>query len=151
MGARTKRRTRRQANQNKTTATKRNVKTFLASIDDEQQRQDTATVLELMARVTGDEPTMWGSSIVGFGQYHYTYASGREGDFFLTGVSPRKANLTLYIMPGFAKLGPLLNKLGKHKTARSCLYIKRLEDVDLGVLETLVARSVDEMRRMYPG
>ena len=95
-----------------------------------------------MRRVTGDEPAMWGPSIVGFGSYHYKYASGREGDWMKVGFSPRKQQLTLYIMSGFSRFDELMGRLGKHSTGKSCLYIKRLEDVDLGVLEELVRESV---------
>jgi hypothetical protein len=106
--------------------------------------------MELMREVTGEEPTMWGSSIVGFGSYHYKYASGREGDSCLTGFSPRKQNLVLYIMGGFEQYDALMAKLGKHTTGSACLYIKRLSDLDLGVLRELVAESVDHMKRMHP-
>ena len=100
-----------------------------------------------MRQVTGEEPEMWGDSIVGFGSYHYKYASGREGDWFLVGFSPRKQNLTLYIMSGFDEYDQLLVKLGKHSTGKSCLYIKQIEDVDLDVLKKLVQKSVDYMRK----
>lgn len=123
---------------------------FVAKVPDAQQREDLAKILSIMEKITGEPPTMWGSSIIGFGRYHYKYASGREGDFFRTGASPRKGSLTLYVMPGFANYGDLLGKLGKHKTAKSCLYIKRLADVDVEVLQELIARSITEMRRMYP-
>jgi len=93
------------------------------------------------------EPEMWGDSIVGFGSYHYKYASGREGDWFITGFSPRKQNLTLYIMSGFDECDQLLNKLGKHSTGKSCLYIKKIEDVDIDVLKELVKKSVGHMER----
>ena len=115
---------------------------FLNSVEDEKKRQDSFAILEMMQEVTGMEPQMWGSSIVGFGSYHYKYASGREGDWFQVGFSPRKQNLTLYIMSGFDAYDDLLSKLGKHKTGKSCLYIKRLEDVDLDTLRELVTLSV---------
>jgi len=92
---------------------------------------------------------MWGPSMVGFGSYHYKYASGREGDWFLVGFSPRKRDLTVYIMPGFERYATLLGKLGKHKTGRSCLYLKRLADVDIGVLEQLISDSVAHMKQKY--
>ncbi|MCO5207271.1 MAG: DUF1801 domain-containing protein, partial [Anaerolineae bacterium] len=95
--------------------------------------------------VTGEPGALWGTSIVGFGTYHYKYASGREGDWFVTGFSPRKQNMTLYIMPGFEQYNDLLSKLGKHKTGKSCLYINKLDDVDLDVLRELVAQSADYM------
>ncbi len=102
-----------------------------------------------LRRVTGEDGAMWGASIVGFGNYHYKYASGREGDWFLTGFAPRKQAPTVYIMPGFTAFDGLMAKLGKHKTAKSCLYIKKLEDVDLKVLEKLIAQSVAWMRERY--
>jgi len=100
-----------------------------------------------MKEATQAEPLMWGDAIVGFGNYHYRYASGREGDWFLTGFSPRKQNLTLYIMSGFEQYDTLLGKLGKHSTSKSCLYIKRLDDIDLPTLSDLVRRSVEHMVR----
>ncbi len=130
--------------------TKRNdqsVEAFLNGIADEKMRQDCFTVLNLMKQVTGAEPKMWGPSIVGFGDYHYKYESGREGDWFLTGFSPRKQNLTLYIMPGFARYDEIMKKLGKHKTGKSCLYIKKIDDIDLSALEELVKQSVAHMTR----
>ena len=126
----------------KTKQNKASVTGFLRGIEDPQRRKDCRTVLELMKEVTGSRPKMWGDSMVGFGSYHYKYASGREGDWFVTGFSPRKANLTLYIMAGFSRYKELLAKLGKHKTGKSCLYIKRLADVDLAILRQLVEDSV---------
>ncbi|MFC1529936.1 DUF1801 domain-containing protein [Gemmatimonadota bacterium] len=122
------------------------VEGFLNSVDHEKRRTDSMVVLELMIKITGEEPAMWGDSIVGFGSYHYTYASGREGDWMITGFSPRKQSLTLYIMPGFEKYADLMGKLGKYKTGQSCLYINKLEDVDLKVLEELIARSYKDMK-----
>ena len=133
----------------KTRRTARSVEAFLRGVKDETRRKDCRAVLATMRRVTGAKPEMWGPSIVGFGSYHYRYASGREGDFFLTGFSPRKQNLTLYIMSGFKGAEPLLKKLGRHTTGSSCLYIKGLADVDPGVLERLVARSVARMRKRH--
>jgi len=121
------------------------VEAFLNSVSDEKKRTDSFATLELMREVTGDEPAMWGTRIIGFGSYHYTYASGREGDWFLVGFSPRKRNLTLYIMAGFEQYDALLAQLGKYKTGKSCLYINRLEDVDIAVLRELVRQSVDHM------
>ena len=129
----------------KTKQTDESVTEFLNGVPDEKKRQDSFAILELMTEVTGAEPRMWGESIVGFGSYHYRYASGREGDWFVTGFSPRKQNLTLYIMAGFYNYGQLLQNLGKHKTGKSCLYIKRLEDVDLDTLRELVSQSVQHM------
>ena len=126
----------------KTQKTKASVAAFLNSIEDEKKRKDAKAIDKLMREVTGAKPAMWGPSIVGYGKYHYKYASGREGDWFQTGFSPRKQNLTLYIMDGFSKQATMLKKLGKHKTGKSCLYIKRLEDVDLGVLRQMIEASV---------
>ncbi len=126
----------------KTTPNTKSVTQFLNSIADETKRRDCKTLLGIMERITKHPPKMWGSSIVGFGSYHYKYASGREGDWFVTGFSPRKQNLTLYIMSGFRRYGGLLEKLGNYKTGKSCLYIKRLDDVDRKVLEQLIAESV---------
>lgn len=129
----------------KTKLNDQNVEEFLKGISDEKKRQDCFTLLQLMRQVTQAEPKMWGSSIVGFGNYHYKYASGREGDWFLTGFSPRKQNLTLYIMAGFEQYEELLKRLGKHTTGKSCLYIKRIEDIDLPALKTLIEQSVKHM------
>ena len=118
---------------------------FLNSVAHEKRRTDCFKILELMKEVTGETPKMWGSSIIGFGQYHYKYASGREGDWFLTGFSPRKQSLTLYIMAGFDDYDNLMAKLGKYKTGKSCLYINKLEDVDQDVLRTLVKKSAEHM------
>ncbi len=126
---------------NKTTPNDQDVEQFLNSVADERKRKDSFTILELMKQVTGMEPRMWGSSIVGFGSYHYKYESGREGDMILTGFSPRKQNLTLYIMGGFERYDDLLKKLGKHTTGKGCLYIKRLDDVDLPTLKSLIEES----------
>ena len=116
---------------------------FLDKISDEKKRKDSYAVLELMQQVTNMEPKMWGDSMVGFGNYHYIYESGREGDWFLTGFSPRKQNLTLYIMSGFDQYDILLQKLGKFTTGKACLYIKKIEDIDLSLLRELVRQSVD--------
>lgn len=117
------------------------VEAFLDGIENDRRRTDCRAVVELMAAVTGEPPVMWGTSIIGFGSYHYQYASGREGDWMATGVSPRKQSLTVYIMTGFARHEELMRKLGRYTTGKSCLYIKRLEDVDLGVLRELVRES----------
>lgn len=134
---------------NKTEPTKASVTGFINSIDDPQRKADVRKVASIMRKVTGKRAKMWGSSIVGFGTYHYRYDSGREGDFMLTGFSPRKQALTIYIMSGFAKYGALMKKLGKHKTGKSCLYIKRLSDVDEAVLQRLIEESVKYMRKNY--
>lgn len=118
------------------------VKTFLDSIGDDKRRKDARKVLAMMKEITGEKPKMWGGSIVGFGSYHYKYASGREGDWFRAGFSPRKQALTLYLMQGFEGRGELMSKLGKYQTGKSCLYIKRLEDVDEAILRELIACSL---------
>lgn len=123
---------------------------FLASIEDPTRRADCHALVELMSKVTGSPAEMWGSSIVGFGSSHYTYATGREGDWFKVGFSPRKQNLTLYIMSGFDGYTTLLEKLGKHTTGKSCLYVKRLADVNEKVLAELVKRSVKHVERAAP-
>lgn len=133
----------------KTQRTQASVARFLASIEDEKKRNDSRTVLKMMQEITGDKPKMWGTAIIGFGSYHYTYASGREGDWFLAGFSPRKQALTLYIMSGFSRYQELLAKLGKHKTGKSCLYINRLDDIDMKVLRRLVKESVAHVRRIH--
>ena len=136
-------------NQNKTVATDRSVEQFIDSVDNEVKRNDSLTLLHMMADITDHPPVMWGSSLIGFGTYHYKYASGREGDFFLTGFSPRKQALTIYIMPGFSEYDEILGKLGKYKTGKSCLYIKKLEDVDSDLLRKLITKSVAYMRDNY--
>lgn len=135
---------------NKTTENDADVDAFLATVDDETKRADSMVLKDMMERLSGEPAKMWGGSIVGFGRYHYKYESGREGDFMLTGFAPRKQQLSLYIMPGFDPYQDQLAKLGKHKTARSCLYIKRLSDVDMDILEEIVADSLKRMRDMYP-
>lgn len=122
------------------------VEAFLGTVENRTRVEDCRRVMEIMERVTGEEPAMWGPSIIGFGSYHYVYASGREGDWPLTGVSPRKQSLSLYIMAGFDRYEELMKRLGKHRTGKSCLYVNRLEDVDLDVLEELVRLSVEHMR-----
>ncbi len=129
----------------KTRANDQSVEAFLNQIENEKRRQDCVTLLKLMQEATASEPRMWGDSIIGFGSYHYKYESGREGDWFLAGFSPRKQNLTLYIMSGFERYDELMSKLGKFKTGKSCLYVNRLEDVDLETLRELVQQSVDHM------
>lgn len=114
---------------------------FLNSIEDEQRRKDTKAVSKLMEEITGEKPVMWGASIIGFGTYHYKYATGREGDWMSIGLSPRKQNLTLYLMDGFSDYDKLLGKLGKHKTGKACLYINKLEDVDMKVLREMIKKS----------
>jgi len=133
----------------KTKETDASVGEFLGGVENERRRTDALVVKEIMERVTGWEPKMWGPSIVGFGSYHYKYDSGREGDFLVTGFSPRKQALTVYIMPGFSGFEALMKRLGKHKTGRSCLYINKLDDVDQDVLEELIRGGVEFMRKKY--
>ncbi len=135
--------------ENKTRPTSASVTAFMSTIDDRQMRADAKKVAAMMRRATGKRARMWGPSIVGYGSYHYRYASGREGDFMITGFSPRKQALTIYIMPGFSRFRDLMSKLGKYKTGKSCLYIRRLADVDETVLERLIGESVSYMRAHY--
>lgn len=129
----------------KTKLNDQNVESFLNSISDNQKREDSYTLLEMMKQATHAEPKMWGSSIIGFGSTHYKYESGREGDWFLIGFSPRKENLTLYIMGGFPQHAELLKALGKHKTGKSCLYIKRIKEIDLSILQQLIEQSLQHI------
>lgn len=135
----------------KTTPNDASVEAFLNSIEHDKRREDCFAMLRIMKELTGEEPRMWGPSVVGFGNYHYKYESGREGDWFLTGFSPRKQNLTLYIMSGFYHYDELLKKLGKHKTGKACLYINKLEDVDMDILRQMIRESVKMMKERYPG
>ena len=130
----------------KTKPTKVSVNAFIKAIPQPERRQDCLTLLRMMKAATRAEPAMWGPSIVGFGKYHYKYASGHEGDMCLTGFSPRVQALTVYITPGFDRYEALLGKLGKHKTGKACLYIKRVADVDLAVLKQLVTASVRHVK-----
>ena len=135
--------------ENKTRPGGASVTAFMASISDRGMRGDAKKVAAMMRRATGKRARMWGASIVGFGSYHYRYASGREGDAMITGFSPRKRALTVYIMPGFSHFGTLMSKLGSYSTGKSCLYIRRLADVDETVLEQLIEESVKYMRAHY--
>ena len=123
------------------------VEAFLDGVADDRKRRDSYTVLSLMREATGAEPQMWGDSIVGFGSYHFKYKSGREGDWFQVGFSPRKQSLTLYLVSGFDQYDALLSKLGKYKTGKSCLYITKIEDIDLATLQELIERSVQYAAR----
>ena len=138
------------AAKNKTQPTDASVAEYLAAIEDPDRRRQCQAVCDLMADVTRRPPRLWGTSIVGFGTYHYKYDSGREGSHLVTGFANRKQALTLYIMPGFSRYASLLKKLGKHKTGKSCLYIKDLDAIDMKVLRQLVRKSVAYMRRTYP-
>jgi hypothetical protein len=134
----------------KTKASGSSVAEFLGSVKNDGRRADAERVCAIMARVTGDEPRMWGPSMVGFGRYGYKYESGRAGEWFITGFSPRASALTLYVMAGFPRHQTLMDRLGTHKIGKSCLYIKWLADVDEAVLEELVRESVAYMRETYP-
>lgn len=133
--------------------TKRNEadpKAFIESVDHEQRKADSLVMLEVMEEVLGEKPEMWGPSIIGYGSYHYRSASGREGDWFLSGFSPRKQSLTLYIMSGFDKYPELMSKLGKFKTGKGCLYVNKLADIDMDVLRQLIKESADYLRSIEP-
>lgn len=136
--------------ENKNVANAGDVQAFLAGVEPEKRREDAYLLFELMSEITGMTPTMWGENMIGFGQYHYKYASGREGDYFLTGFSPRKASMSIYIIPGFKEYGEFLEKLGKHKHSVSCLYVTKLENVDLDVLREMVHQSIVDMKKTYP-
>ena len=134
----------------KTSPNESDVQQYLNSVEDEQKRKDCFTLLKMMKSLTGNPPKMWGNSIVGFGSYHYKYDSGRAGDWFLCGFAPRKQNLTMYIMSGFKKQETLLKKLGKYKTGKSCLYVKKLEDIDQAVLKQMIITSINYLAEKYP-
>lgn len=134
----------------KTTVNDANVDDFINSVQDETKKQDSFKLLQMFTRITGQKPKMWGNSMIGFGQYHYkSERSSQEGDWPLTAFSPRKQNLTLYIMPGFDNYSGLLDRLGKYKTSVGCLYINKLADVDLAVLEELIEKSFKDMKRQH--
>ncbi len=134
----------------KTKVNDASVKDFILTVDDEQKQKDCFKLIDIMQEITGEEGKMWGTSIVGFGTYHYKYESGREGDFMTVGFSPRKQALTLYIMAGFSHYDDLMQKLGKYKTGKSCLYVKKLEDVDEKILKELIRSSVKFIKDKYP-
>ncbi|WP_299766339.1 DUF1801 domain-containing protein [uncultured Dokdonia sp.] len=133
----------------KTKVNDASVEDFLNAVAHPVKKADGFILLKLITEVTGVAPKMWGDSIVGFDSYHYVYKSGREGEWPIVGFSPRKQNISLYIMPGFANFDSLLKKLGKHKTSKACLYINKLADVDLDILKELIHQSVDYMRTKY--
>ena len=135
--------------ENKTQATEASVEDYFAAIDDDARRKDCEDLSKLMSKATKHKPKMWGTSIVGFGSYHYKYESGREGDSCLIGFSSRKGDISLYIVASFPDRDELLAKLGKHKTAKACLYIRKLSDVDLSVLESIIIGSFNERKRRY--
>ncbi|HEV7518085.1 MAG TPA: DUF1801 domain-containing protein [Thermoanaerobaculia bacterium] len=133
--------------ENKTKATEASVESYLSAIEDDARRRDCEALAKLMTRATQEQPKMWGTSIVGFGSYHYKYESGREGDSCLTGFSSRKGDISIYLLAGFPRREELLAKLGKHKMGKGCLYVRKLGDVDQKVLEQLIADSVTERKR----
>lgn len=133
----------------KTVKNNASVRDFLDSIEDENKRKDCKRIAKMMRKATGKNAKMWGSSIVGYDEYTYEYASGREGDWMRIGFSPRKQAITLYIMDGFGKYDELMSKLGKHKTGKSCLYVKRLCDIDESVLEKLIEGSLRHFEKKY--
>lgn len=137
------------ASEPKTKQTEASVADHLAAVANERRRNDATTVMEMMTRITGLEPKMWGTSMIGFGTYHYKYKTGREGDWPITAVAARKQALSVYIMPGFGDYQDLMDKLGKYKTGVSCLYINKLADIDPAVLVALITRSVADMRKRY--
>lgn len=136
--------------ENKTQITEIVPADFIAAIDHPIRRADAQTLDTLFQQVTGWKPRMWGPSIIGYGEYHYTYDSGREGDFLATGFSPRKANLSLYIMPGYQDFGPILDRLGKHKLGKACLYINKLADVNIDVVAEIIKAGVDDLATRWP-
>ncbi|MFD3190481.1 DUF1801 domain-containing protein [Sedimentitalea sp. HM32M-2] len=136
--------------QNKTRATEADVGAFLAAIEPAQKAQDARQLDQLFRQVTGFRPAMWGPSIIGYGRYHYVYDSGRQGDFLATGFAPRKAAFSIYIMPGYADFGAILQRLGKHRIGKSCLYVNKLADIDLPVLAELIRAGLDDLNRRWP-
>ncbi len=134
----------------KTKVNDSDVSAFIDSVSDEKKRKDSYELLKIFTEVTGEKPKMWGSSIIGFGQYHYkSERSTQEGDWMLTGFSPRKLNLTIYIMNGFDEYQDLLKQIGKYKTSRGCLYIKKLDDIDQEILKTLIKKSYTTTKKTY--
>ncbi|MBL4806829.1 MAG: DUF1801 domain-containing protein [Rhodobacteraceae bacterium] len=135
---------------NKTVETNASVAEFLDGLPSDLRPDETRTIVAMMARLSGEPAKMWGRAIIGFGSYTYQYASGRTGDWMRVGMSPRKAALSVYIIPGYDNYQGILARLGKYKIGKSCLYIKKLADIDLAVLEELILQSVKDMRVKYP-
>ncbi len=135
--------------ENKTQPTVVSPADFIAAVEHPTRRADAETLDRMFRDITGWQPVMWGPTIIGYGSYHYKYDSGREGDSLATGFSPRKANQSLYIMPGYQDMGDLLERLGKHKKGAACLYINKLTDVDLGVVEEIIRRGLDDLGQRY--
>ncbi|HKL17734.1 MAG TPA: DUF1801 domain-containing protein [Halalkalibaculum sp.] len=133
----------------KTQQNEGNVIAFLNAVEEKQKREDSLALLDIMKEASGEEPKMWGPSIVGFGKYHYKYESGREGNWFLTGFSPRKQKMSVYIVPGFERFNDLIARLGKYSTGKSCLYFKKLTDIDCDILSQLIRESVEYMKKKY--
>ena len=136
--------------ENKTQATRTDVDAFLAGVAPDWKRADAERLDALFRELTGFRPVMWGPSIVGYGRYHYVYETGREGDFLATGFSPRAQNFSIYIMPGYADFGAILKRLGKHKIGKSCLYVKRLSDIDEDVLKELIRAGLADLATRWP-
>jgi hypothetical protein len=136
--------------ENKTKPTEVSPAEFITSVEPDRRRNEGRILLDLFAKTTGWTPRMWGPSIIGYGEYHYKYDSGREGDFMATGFSPRKAKLSIYILPGYADYGPVLNRLGKHSLGKSCLYLNKLDDIDLNVLAELITAGIADLAKKFP-
>ncbi len=136
--------------ENKTQPTAVDPTGFIAAVENPARRADAEVLDKMFRRITGWQPRMWGPSLIGYGAYHYTYDSGRSGDMLATGFSPRKANLVLYIMPGYAEFGHILDRLGKHKLGKSCLYINKLADVNMDVVEDIVRAGLDDLGQRWP-
>ena len=134
---------------NKTVPTSLNAEAYVSRLEDLEQKQDCEKIMHMMQKISNEEPVIWGTSIVGFGQYHYRYASGREGDFIKIGFSPRKQNISIYLSAGLDRYDELLTQLGKYKTGKSCLYIKKLADIDFKVLQKLSKQAFDRMTKEY--
>lgn len=135
--------------QNKTQPTDASVSGFLAGVTPSGKAADAMALDQLFRKATGFQPRMWGDAIVGYGRYHYVYKSGREGDFLATGFSPRKASFSIYIMPGYTNFGAILDRLGKHRTGRSCLYVNKLADIDLAVLADLIRAGLEDLNQHW--
>jgi hypothetical protein len=138
-------------NKNKTVETRDSVPLFLMTISDEKKRKDFSAIMDLITKLSGLEPKMWGTSIVGFGSYHYKYESGREGDAPLVGIAPRANSITLYLGSDFDKREKLLSKFGKHKLSGGCIHIQKLEDINTGILTKMVKNSMERLKKKYPG
>ena len=136
--------------ENKTKPEDLDPRAYLASVEPARRREDGLVLLDLFQRVSTFEPVMWGATMIGYGRYHYRYASGREGDALATGFAPRKANLSIYIMPGYQDYSAILDRLGKHKMGKSCLYVSKLADIDLQVLEELIRSGLHDLNKIWP-